>query len=413
MIVAGQNGVGSNLWKPVYTNFAPRLGISWQPFGNGKTVIHAGGGIFYNAPTSGNGILAIFYNPPIRNPQTFTSTLARPLVGLATSFPAANAGTSSSPFGIAQNFGTATINEWSFNIQRELVPSLVLDVTYFGSKGTHLPLPRNINQPRPSGQAGVTLARPYAGFANISFAESVGNSVYNSLQTKIQKRYSSGLSLLSTFTWGRSIDDGNGLATSTSASSSTPQDALNRAAERARSDFDIKYRFVFSPVYELPFGKGKPFLSQGLLSRVAGGWQISGLFSAQTGSPLTASYSGNVSGTLNNQDRPNVVGDPNSGPKTPQQWFNVAAFATPAPGTFGNAGRNIINGPGMVNLDVSVVRTFKFAERFGVQLRAQAYNTLNHPNFNFPSAVMDSAARGTITSASDPRTLEAALRIVF
>jgi hypothetical protein len=413
MIVAGQNGIGSNLWAPRYRNFAPRLGFSWQPFGNGKTVIHAGAGIFYNAPTSGNGILAIFYNPPIRTPQTFTSTLASPLVGLANSFPAANAGSSSSPFGIAQNFAVATINEWSFNIQRELAPSWVLDVTYFGSKGSHLPINRNINQPRPSGQPGVTLARPYAGFSNISFAESVGNSVYNSLQMKLQKRYSAGLSLLSTFTWGRSIDNGNGIATSSLASHTTAQDSLNLAGERGRSDFDIKYRFVFSPVYELPFGKGKPFHSSGFWSSVIGGWQVSALFSAQTGSPLTPYYSADVSGTQNNQDRPNVVGNPNSGPKTIQQWFNVAAFAKPAAGTFGNAGRNIINGPGMVNLDASVVRTFKIKERIGIQFRAQAYNTLNHPNFNFPSATIDSSSVGTISSALDPRTLEGALRVTF
>jgi hypothetical protein len=413
MVVAGQNGFGSNLWNPRYRNFAPRLGLSWQPFGDAKTVIHAGAGIFYNAPTSGNGILAMFYNPPIRTVQQFTSTTLSPLVGLANSFPAANAGSSASPFGIAQNFQTATIDEWTFDIQRELAPSWVLDVTYFGSKGSHLPLNRNINQPRPSGVAGVTLARPYPNFANISFAESVGNSVYNSLQLKLQKRYSSGLSLLSTFTWGRSIDDGNGIATSTSASSTTPQNALNQEAERGRSDFDIKYRFVFSPVYELPFGPGKPYVSQGFWSYIIGGWQVTALFSAQTGSPLTPYYSANISGTLNNEDRPNVIGDPNNGPKTPQEWFNVAAFASPGAGNFGNAGRNIINGPGLVNLDTAVIRNFKIKERFGLQFRAQAYNALNHPNFNFPNATVDSSAFGTITSALDPRELEAALRLVF
>jgi hypothetical protein len=413
IIVAGQNGIGSDLWTTRYRNFAPRLGFSWQPFGDAKTVIHAGAGIFYNAPTSGNGILAMFYNPPIRTPQTFTSTTQSPLVGLANSFPTANAGTSSSPFGIARNFSMATIDEWSFNIQRELAPSLTLDITYFGSKGSHLPLNRNINQPRPSGVSGVTLARPYPSYSNILFAESVGNSVYNSLQAKLSKRYSAGLSLLATFTWGRSIDDGNGIATSTLASNTTPQDSLSQAAERGRSDFDVKYRFVFSPVYELPFGKGKSFVQSGLWSYLIGGWQVSALLSAQTGNPLTPYYAADISGTQNNHDRPNVVGDPNNGPKTPQQWFNVSAFTAPAFGAFGNAGRNIINGPGLVNLDASVVRNFKIKERFGIQFRAQAYNALNHTNFNFPSATMDSSARGTIVSALDPRTLEAALRFVF
>jgi len=414
MSIAGQNALRNQLWKTQYHNFAPRLGFSWQPWGNSRTVIHAGTGIFYNAFTAGNGILAIFYNPPIRTPQTFTSTNKNPITSLANAFPAANAGNSSSPFGVAQNFKIATIDEWNFNIQRELAPNLVLDVTYFGSKGTHLPINRNINQPLPSGVAGVTLPRPYAGYQNITFAESVGVSTYNSLQTKIEKRYSAGLSLLGTFTWGHSIDDGNGIATGTAASSTLAQNAYNLAAERARSDFDVKYRFVFSPIYELPFGKGRSWVNQGLLSQIVGGWQVSALFSAQTGTPLTPYYSSNVSGTLNYEDRPNVIGDPNSGPKTPQRWFNTtSAFAIPALGTFGNAGRNIINGPGLVNLDVAVVRMFHLSERFQLQFRAQAYNSLNHPNFNYPNATADSTSFGKISSAADPRELEGALRLVF
>ena len=413
MSVAGVNAVGDRLWHTQYHNFAPRFGFAWQPFGDSKTVIHSGAGVFYNAFTSGNGILAVFYNPPFRTPQTFTSTNALPITSLENAFPPANAGNSSAPFGVAQNFKTATIFQWTFDIQRQLTPSVVLNVTYFGSQGSHLPLNRNINQPLPSGVAGITLPRPYAGYQNITFAESVGNSSYNSLQTKVEKRYTNGLSLLSTFTWGRSIDDGNGIATSSAASSTLPQNAYNQAAERARSDFDVKFRFVFSPVYELPFGAGKPWVTSGFWSKIAGGWQVSALFSAQTGTPLTPYYSANVSGTLNNEDRPNVVGDPNTGPQTPQHWFNTAAFARPASGNFGNAGRNIINGPGLQNLDVAVVRMFRLGERFQLQFRAQAYNSLNHPNFNYPNATADSAAFGTITSALDPRELEGAVRIVF
>ncbi len=413
IVKAGQNGFGSALWQTQYHNFAPRLGFAWQPFGNSKTVIRGGTGIFYNAHTSGNGILAIFYNPPMRNPQTYTSTNVSPIVGFANAFPAANAGTSSAPFGVAQNFKNATVNEWTFGIQHQLASNLVIDLTYFGTKGTHLPINRNINEPLPSGVSGLTLARPYAGFGNITFAESVGNSDYNSLQAKVEKRYSSGLSLLSTFVWGRSIDDGNGIATSTNASSTLAQNSYDLASERGRSDFDVKYRFVFSPVYELPFGKGKRFVSQGFLSQIIGGWQISALFSAQTGTPITPYYSGNVSGTLNLHDRPNVIADPNNGPQTPQMWFNKSAFVSPGNGNFGNAGRNIINGPGLVNLDTAVVRLFRITERVGVQFRAQAYNTLNHANFNYPNNTVDSASFGTISSASDPRILEGALRLIF
>ena len=143
---------GSDLWTTQYHNFAPSLGFAWQPFGNARTVIRGGAGIFYNAHTSGNGSLAIFYNPPMRNPQTYTSTNINPIVGFPNAYPAANAGTSSAPFGIAQNFKNATVNEWTFGIQHQLASNIVVDLTYFGSKGSHLPINRNINQPLPSGR---------------------------------------------------------------------------------------------------------------------------------------------------------------------------------------------------------------------------------------------------------------------
>ena len=414
VFLAGQGGSPSNLYNYRWNDFAPRFGFSWQPFGDGKTVVRGGAGIFYNFQTAGNGLLSLQYQYPIRNLQTFTSTAATPIT-LGNPFPTAAAGNSITLTGIDSNFKTATVDEWSFGVQRELSSSMVLEVTYFGTKGTHLPINRNINQPLPSGIAGVTNPRPYPGFANITWIESTGNADYHSLQVKFEKRYSAGLSFLASFTYGHSIDDGNGISTSTTASSTIPQDAYNLRDERGRSDFDVKYRFVFSPVYELPFGPGKPFLSQGILSRIIGGWQLSALFTASTGTPITPYYTSNNSGTLNNEDRPNVVAgeDPNNGPMTPHQFFNVAAFAPAAPGTFGDAGRNIINGPNLVDLDTSLVRNFRIKERLNFSIRGQFYNTFNHPNFNYPNAQYGTSAFGTITSAQDPRELEIAARLVF
>lgn len=414
VIVAGQNGTSSNLYNYRWNNFAPRLGFSWQPFGDSKTVIRGGAGVFYNFQTAGNGLLAMQYQYPIRNLQTFTAVAGAP-ISLSNAFPAANAGSSITLTGIAEGFETATIDQWSFGIQRAVTGSLALDVTYFGTKGTHLPAQRNINQPLPSGVAGVTNPRPYPNFANISFIESVGNSDFHSLQVKLQQRYSAGLSFLASFTYGRSIDDSNGVSTSTIASSTTPQNAYNLRGERGPSDFNVKYRFVFSPVYELPFGPGKPFLAEGLAGKIVGGWQLSALFTASTGTPLTPYYSGNNSGTLNNQDRPNVVAgqDANNGPKTPQQFFNTAAFTAAPAGTFGNAGRNVIAGPNLVDLDLSLVRNFRLTERMMFSLRGQFYNSLNHPNFNTPNATFGTSAFGTLTSAQDPRQLEIAARLVF
>jgi hypothetical protein len=412
VFLAGQNGRPDNLYGTRWNNFAPRFGFSWQPFSDSKTVIRGGAGIFYNFQTAGNGLLALQYQYPIRNLQTLTSTLASS-ISLSNPF-VGNSGSSITLTAIDYNFKTATVNEWSFGIQREIAPSLVVELTYFGTKGTHLPINRNINQPRPSGGT-ATLPRPFPSFANVTWIESTGNSDFNSLQAKVEKRYSGGLSFLASFTWGRSIDNGNGISTSTAASSTSPQDSLNLAGERGRSDFDVKYRFVLSPVYELPFGPGKPFVQHGLLSKIIGGWQLSALFTASTGTPLTPYYTPDNSGTLNNHDRPNVTPglDVNSGPKTPEQWFNVGAFTAAPVGTFGNAGRNIINGPSLVNLDTSLVRNFKIKERANFSLRGQFYNTLNHPNFNYPNAQFGTAAFGTVVSAQDPRELEIAARLTF
>ena len=370
VFLAGQNGRPSNLYGTRWNNFAPRLGFSWQPFKDSKTVVRGGAGVFYNFQTAGNGLLALQSQYPIRNLQTFTSTLASPLI-LSNPF-AGSTGSSITITGIDSSYKTATVDEWSFGIQRELASNMVLEVTYFGTKGSHLPINRNINQPLPSGSAAITNPRPYAGFANITWIESTGNSDFNSLQSKLEKRYSYGLSFLASFTWGRSIDDGNGISTSTTASATLAQNAYNLQGERARSDFDVKYRFVLSPVYELPFGPGRAFLQSGWLSKIIGGWQLSALFTASTGTPLTPYYTTNNSGTLNNEDRPNVVAgvNVNDGPKTPHEWFNVNAFAPAPVGTFGNAGRNIINGPNLVDLDTSLVRGFKIKERMLFSLRA-------------------------------------------
>jgi hypothetical protein len=180
---------------------------------------------------------------------------------------------------------------------------------------------------------------------------------------------------------------------------------------RALSDFDVRHRLVWSPIWTMPFGHG----SNKFLNYVTGGWQVSGIFAAQTGRPLTAVESGNISGTLQNADRPNVVAgcNPNDGPKTVAQWFNVSCFALPATNTFGNAGRNIITGPGLVNLDFSLARNFAIRETMRLQFRAEAFNLPNHPNFNYPSSTQNSPSFGHIASANDPRQIQLGLKLVF
>jgi hypothetical protein len=285
-----------------------------------------------------------------------------------------------------------------------------------GSKGTRLPNEVNINQPTPGPgtTAQVNARRPYPNFSTISWFESDGNSTFHSLQAKVEKRYSAGLSVLGSYTFGKSIDDSPGFASNSSASNALPQNTRNLSAERGLSDFDARHRFVASTVYELPFGPDKAMLSSGLLSTIVRRWQLSGILTLQSGSPLTPYYTGNISNTLSSgTDRPNVVGDPNSGPMTVAQWFNKAAFAMPASGTFGNAGRNIIQGPSYKNLDLAISRKFIIYERVSLQFRGEVFNSLNHPNFALPLATVDGAGYGQITAAQDPRQIQFALKIVF
>jgi hypothetical protein len=402
------------LYQSDGTDFAPRLGFAWRPFNDAKTVVRGGSGVFYNSQATNNGLFGLMVNPPFRNPQTFTSSKDVP-VTLANPFPAASAASSTTLTAINRDFRTATVAQWSLGVQRAITPNLVLDVTYFGSKGTHLPITYNLNQPLPGPGtvAQVNARRPYPAFGNIGWIESVANSDYQSLAAKLEKRYSNGLSFLASYTFGKSIDNAPGISTSSAASKSTAQNSLNLRGERGLSDFDARNRFVFSPAYDLPFGKGRSFVSDGAWSRIVGGFQVSGILTLQTGNPLTPVYSGNISNTFTSSDRPNVAGDPNSGPKTIAEYFNVAAFVRPPANSFGNAGRNMIRGPGFKNVDFALSRNFRLTEKVGVQFRGEFFNAFNHPNFGFPNTTADTTSFGTVTTALDPRQVQIAARVTF
>jgi hypothetical protein len=407
--VMGQNGIGNTLYDSDLNNFAPRFGFAWQPFHDASTVVRGGYGVFYNQTTTLNGIYTLALNAPFRNPQTFNASKSVP-VTLDQPFPSALATGSSTGYGISQYFPTAYSQQWSMGIQRQLTGNLLLDLNYFGSKGTDLPTSRNINQPSPGPgtTAQVNARRPHPNWGNVTYYEDDANASYQSLQMKLDKRLSHGVSFLLAYTYGKSIDNAPGPA-SGSAASSSPQNAYNLRGERGLSDFDVRHRLVWSPIWNLPFGSsGKTFID-----KIIGGWELTGIVTLQSGRPLTPYLSGNISNTLNNLDRPNVVGDPNSGDHSVSEWFNVAAFATPAIGTFGNAGRNVINGPGLVNVDVTVSRNFDIRERIRLQLRGEAFNVANHPNFNYPNATTNTSAAGQITSANDPRQIQVALKLVF
>ena len=413
VVQAGTGRYGANLVQYNYKLFEPRVGFAYK-LGQ-KTVLRGGYGIYGNAPTSFAGIGNLFYNPPMRNPQTFNSSTASPL-DLSNPFPTGISGGTSAPYGIDYPFKAAYVQQYGFGVQRQLTTNMLLDVSYFGSKGTHLPDEINLNQPPAqsaiTSTAGVNALRPFPAFGNIVWYQSAGISNFNSLQAKFEKRFSQGVNLLASYTYGKSLDNSPGFNGS-NASNALPQNSFNLRSEYGPSDFDNRHRMSVSGVYQLPFGKEGKWLRTGVGAWIAGGWQFSEIFSYVSARPFTIYYSSNVSNTLNLHDRPNIIGDLNAGPRTATQWFNAAAISTPPTGTFGNEGRNAVQGPNYVDLDATLSRDFRIAERYSLRFRAEYFNIMNHPNFDLPGTTIAGSGFNTIPTAEDPRQLQLALRFSF
>ncbi|MGO4514957.1 carboxypeptidase regulatory-like domain-containing protein [Terriglobus sp. 2YAB30_2] len=460
-----QAGVGgfTHLYNYDWNNFAPRVGFSWQPRGHETTVLKGGFGVFYNAPLLYNQFLNTGTQYPLRLVPTYTSkqtvatnvTLANPFpsggldfCGIGPNFVnyalksdgTATCAASLSPLSVNPGYRTPYITEWSFGLQQALTKTIVFETTYFGSKGTRLPLSINLNQINVNtlaqGASTSQAGRPFANFSTVNNQDTRSNSAFHSWLNSLKKSYSNGVAFTVAYTWAKSIDGGGGIG-SGSNSSGSPQDIYNLRAERALSDFNVAHRLVFSPVAELPFGRGKKWLTNGVGSALAGGWQLSGIFQFQTGRPFTVSNSSsNNSGSFQSADRPLLIGDPNAATdsvtgaktRTVQEWFNIHAYQLAPTTRFGNAGRNQVIGPRFTSVDLTLSKNFPIYERINGQFRAESFNLLNHSNFfnplsqglQFPGTTTAPTVAsnytgtfGAITQAYDPRDLQFSLRVLF
>jgi hypothetical protein len=315
------------------------------------------------------------------------------------------------------------MQHWNLNVQRQFGTNNVLEVAYVGSKGTKLLTARDINQPQPSAlPPGLPFVpRPDPRFDDIDLLESRANSSYQSLQARFERRLTRGLAALVSYTWSKSIDDASNFFSS-AGDPNFPQNSYNARAERGRSNFDVRHRLSASYSYDLPFGKGRRyFADDGWVTSLLSGWQSFGIVTLQSGRPFTVALLSDIdnSGTgrsilgFGANDRPNVVGNPNLDQRSPERWFNTAAFAFSAPGTFGNAGRNILDGPGYQTVNMSFVKNTNLSEQFNLQLRAEFFNLFNHPNFNQPDNFLGSPAFGRISSARDPRHVQFGVKLLF
>jgi hypothetical protein len=409
LVQLGQSGFPRGGYHPDYENFAPQLGLAWSPGGRNNTVIRAAYGIHYDqsslAPSEG-----LYFSPPYYNFNLYYPIQGLVNLSLSNPFPS-NFPFPYPPSAIAfQSYlRTPYIQQWNLGIQRQLGQSRVFEVAYVGSKGTHLVDSRNINQPPPS--VNQENLGPNPAFSEIDIIESQANSSYQSLQARLQQRLSHGLSLLASYTYAKSIDDASGFF-ATTGDPNFPQNSYDLGAERGRSDFDLRQRFTLSYAYDVPFGKGHRWL---------GGWQSFGVLTFQTGPPFTVallpdddnSNTGISQLGFGANDRPDSVGNPKLSNPMPQEWFNTADFPIPPYGQFGNAGRNILDGPGMAAVNFSIIKNTVVNERLTLQFRSEFFNLFNHTNFNLPDNFVGSPTFGQLISAQDPRRVQFALKFLF
>lgn len=363
-------------------NFQPRVGFAWDPFGDGKTSVRAGYAILTDQPMT-SVVLSTATNPPLAIPLTFSGTIrldnAINLAGTA----------GLAPQSINPDFDNAYMQSWNVNVERELARELVVTAGYFGSKGTHLIIRRNINQP-------INGVRPYpnlstsspilpgAPVGNITQVESAGNSSYNAMWLTATQRLRHGFQFNASYTWSKSID-----YNSFSSGGIVGQNSYDLRGDRGLSDFDVRHRFVISAIYDLPFRGGK----------WVNGWQFAAIVQAQSGNPINIVTNNTtvngVAGTL----RPDVNG-PVATIGSVDQWFDTTRF-TAVP-RFGSLGRNVIVGPGFNNTDFSIVKNTKFGEKLRTQFRVEFFDLFNHANFGQPGNVVGTPAFGRISSTRFP-----------
>lgn len=430
------------LQHPDRNNLAPRFGFAWQPFGSPKTVLRGGYGIFYDQ-TFGDVYFQKSANPPFVRINAGDLRVALPLIQSGQIIPGTGALIQSaltgavgpafpttSPFQL--HFADAFIQEWSLDFQRELGQSWLLDLGYVGTRGLRLPRETDPNQPLPDPFTQTALRR-YPQFSGFSYTESSGSSIYHAMQMKVERHFSRGLALLGAYTYSKSIDT-NSAAFGSDRNENFPQNSMNLAAEKGLSDFDFRHRLSLAYVAQLPFGNTRWKSQNPKVNYLTQGWALGGIVTVQSGPPFTPQISGNISQADEEQitgqghptDRPNLIGTqfyPSR--QTTEQWVLSSAFSAPAPFTFGNAGRNILRGPGLANWDFSLTRTFRLTETKGLEFRAEMFNIFNRPNFDTPKRDLAAPSFGKIFNTvqplaglasggpGDPREVQFALKFIW
>jgi len=393
------------LVRPDRNNFAPRLGIAWKPAK--QTVVRAGYGINYNLAQYRSFIQSFAFQPPFAETATNVSAPGTPDLTLESGFPSSSAGTVTNNFAVDPDYRLGYVQIWNLNVQQQLPKGFLLNVGYNGSKGTRLDVERAIV---------VAGAQPFL------YESSAANSVLHAGTISIRKRMSKGIGFGATYVYSKSIDDASSIG---GGGSVVSQDAFDIAADRGLSSFDQRHKFNGNWIYELPFGDGRRFAQKGAASHILSGWVWSGNFSVGSGFYFTPRVLGGtvdisrgVSGSLRANSVAGLavsLGDP-----TTAEWFNTAAFCAPgvncvnpAGSAFGDAGRNIIEGPAQFSLNMAASKTIQINEMRALELRVQANNVFNTVYFTSINTTVNSLTFGQVTGAGGMRRLTLVARFRF
>ncbi len=408
--LAREVGIPRSLIYTKYTNLAPRFGFAWRVGGGTRTVVRGGYGVFHGSSRTDNirQDLAVVY--PFSVIQTFNRQANNPsYITLRAPFRTAR-GTLE---GVNNSFGhelrapSQNLQSWNLTIERQIGASAAVELAYVGSKGTHLPRKYNINQPirqlelrMPNGN----FPRPYGSFNDIQYYGYSSNSSYNSGVLSVRRRFTRGFFYRVNYVYSKSIDEASQISGAGAGGYSGAQDPRNLKLERGRSDWDNGHSLTMSFSYETPRS----------LRRWLRNWQLSSTTRMYTGQPFTPRVS-NVDLNLGEANRPDRIAKGRLDVRTPERWFDLAAFPPVPLGAYrmGNSGRNILDGPAAMNVNLSLSRRFYLGERGTMQFRSEAFNVPNHPNFQLPEEIVNAINSGVITQAGQARVFQFGLRYQF